>query len=218
MMTRPPATSSPRQVSIGGTLVGAAAPIFVIAEIGNTHEGSFGQAQALMTAAAESGAHAVKLQTHLAEAETVEGAPFPPYFRPVEARRAYFDRIAFDESQYRDLSQLAASLGVVLLSSPFSAEAVDVLDSVGISAYKVPSGEVTNLPYRATSGAWLPSSARAPCAENRSRSSATGAKLATSCTSTICWRRYTVVSADQTSLVSSRWDVALAFQFLTSPE
>jgi N,N'-diacetyllegionaminate synthase len=147
MMTKPLSTHSPRQLSIGGTLVGAGAPVFVIAEIGNTHEGSFGQAQALMTAAAESGAHAVKLQTHLADAETVEGAPFPPYFRPGEARRAYFDRIAFNESQYRDLSQLATSLGVVLLSSPFSAEAVDVLDGVGISAYKVPSGEVTNLPY-----------------------------------------------------------------------
>ena len=147
MTARVPLTNPRRQLSIGGRVVGAGAPVFVIAEIGNTHEGSFGQVQALMTVAAECGAHAVKLQTHLAEAETVEGAPFPPYFRPAETRRAYYRRIAFDDSQYRDLSQLAASLGVVLLSSPFSAEAVDALDAVGISAYKVPSGEVTNLPY-----------------------------------------------------------------------
>jgi N-acetylneuraminate synthase len=119
----------------------------VIAEIGNTHEGSFGQAQALITAAAESGADAVKLQTHIASAETIEDAPFPPYFRPSEARGAYFRRIAFDKAQYHDLVQLAASLNVVLLSSPFSIEAVDFLDAVGIAAHKVPSGEVTNVPY-----------------------------------------------------------------------
>ena len=142
-----PAEGFSRQMSIGGTSVGDGAPVFVIAEIGNTHEGSIGQAQALITAAAESGAHAVKLQTHMADAETVEGAPFPPYFRPGETRRMYFDRIAFDEPQYRDLTQLAASLDVVLLSSPFSPEAVDMLETVGIPAYKVPSGEVTNLPY-----------------------------------------------------------------------
>ena len=91
-------------MSIGGTAVGAGVPVFVIAEIGNTHEGSVGQAQALISAAAECGAHAVKLQTHLADAEMVEGAPFPPYFRPGETRRMYFDRIAFDKAQYRDPS------------------------------------------------------------------------------------------------------------------
>jgi sialic acid synthase SpsE len=52
----------PQQLFIGGKPVGAGAPAFVIAEIGNTHEGSFGQAQALITAAAASGADAVKLQ------------------------------------------------------------------------------------------------------------------------------------------------------------
>lgn len=147
MTTRRASTTSPRQIPIGETPVGDGAPAFVIAEIGNTHEGSFGQAQALISAAAECGASAVKLQTHLADAEMVAGAPFPPYFRPGETRRAYFERIAFDEAQYKDLMQLAASLGVVLLSSPFSPEAVDVLETIGISAHKIPSGEITNLPY-----------------------------------------------------------------------
>lgn len=147
MTTSRSAATSPRQISIGGTPVGDGAPVFVIAEIGNTHEGSFGQAQALITAAAECGANAVKLQTHLADAEMVAGAPFPPYFRPGESRRAYFERISFDETQYAALLSLAASLGIVLLSSPFSSEAVDVLETVGIPAHKIPSGEVTNLPY-----------------------------------------------------------------------
>lgn len=147
MTTSRAVANSPRRISIGGTRVGDGAPAFIIAEIGNTHEGSFGQAQALITAAAECGANAVKLQTHLADAEMVASAPFPPYFRPGESRRTYFERIGFDEAQYKDLLQLAASLGVALLSSPFSPEAVDVLETVGIPAYKIPSGEVTNLPF-----------------------------------------------------------------------
>jgi N-acetylneuraminate synthase len=147
------ATTSPHvgarraPIAIADRTLGDQAPVFVIAEIGNTHEGSIGQAQALIAAAAEAGADAVKLQTHLAEAETTPDAPFPPYFRPSETRHAYYERIAFDRAQYRDLSQFAASVGVVLLSSPFSIGAVELLESIGAPAYKIPSGEVTNLPY-----------------------------------------------------------------------
>jgi N,N'-diacetyllegionaminate synthase len=117
----------------------------IIAEIGSVHDGSFGNACKLIEAAAECGADAVKFQTHIAEAETLANAPAPSYFSG-EPRMAYFRRTAFSEAQHLDLAKVAQSCGVQFLSSPFSNEAVDLLDRVGIDIYKIPSGEVTNLP------------------------------------------------------------------------
>lgn len=119
--------------------------VFVIAEIGSVHDGSFGNAKRLVDAAAERGVNAVKLQTHIAEAETVRGAPPPSYFT-AEPRYEYFERTAFSEEQWRGLAAHSAGCGVELLSSPFSVAAVELLERVGIGRYKIPSGEVTNLP------------------------------------------------------------------------
>ncbi len=119
--------------------------IRVVAEIGSVHDGSFGNALRLIEAAADAGADAVKFQTHIAEAESLPGAPAPGYFSD-EPRIAYFKRTAFTPDQWRDLAAHAASRGVTFLSSPFSIEAVDLLETIGIAAYKIPSGEVSNLP------------------------------------------------------------------------
>ena len=119
--------------------------IKIIAEIGSVHDGSFGNALNLIDAAAASGADAVKFQTHIAEAESVASAPAPSYFS-AEPRLAYFKRTAFTIDQWKALAEHAAVKGVTFLSSPFSLEAVDLLEELGISAYKIPSGEVSNIP------------------------------------------------------------------------
>ena len=117
----------------------------IIAEIGSVHDGSFGNACKLIEAAAAAGADVVKFQTHIAEAETLADAPMPPYFQG-EPRFAYFRRTAFSPAQCRELMQVAASSGVMWISSPFSLEAVDLLEDLGMEVYKIPSGEVSNLP------------------------------------------------------------------------
>lgn len=117
----------------------------IIAEIGSVHDGSFGNAQKLIEAAAEAGADAVKFQTHIAEAETLASAPSPGYFS-AEPRMAYFKRTGFSLDQWHQLAAHAKEHGVTFLSSPFSLEAVDLLEEIGISAYKIPSGEVSNIP------------------------------------------------------------------------
>ena len=119
--------------------------ISIIAEIGSVHDGSFGNAMRLIDAAADAGADTVKFQTHIAEAETLPNAPSPSYFA-AEPRLAYFKRTAFAPEQWKALAGHAESLGVSFLSSPFSLEAVDLLEQVGVAAYKVPSGEVSNVP------------------------------------------------------------------------
>ncbi|NEW91524.1 N-acetylneuraminate synthase family protein [Rhodopseudomonas sp. BR0M22] len=118
---------------------------YVIAEIGSVHDGSFGNACRLIEAAADCGADAVKFQTHIAEAETLLDAPSPSYFS-AEPRADYFRRTGFSTEQWLRLAAVAAAAKVDFLSSPFSLEAVDLLEQVGIGAYKVPSGEVSNVP------------------------------------------------------------------------
>lgn len=117
----------------------------LIAEIGSVHDGSFGNALKLIEAAARHGAGAVKFQTHVAEGETLKDAPMPPYFKG-EPRFDYFRRTAFTLEQWRALAAKCAEEKVLFLSSPFALEAVAVLEAVGVGAYKIPSGEISNLP------------------------------------------------------------------------
>src|SRR5216684_3781234 len=103
----------------------------LIAEIGSVHDGSFGNACKLIEAAAACGADAVKFQTHIAEAETLRDAPAPSYFVG-EPRFEYFRRTGFSREKWRQLRAVCVANGVTFLSSPFSLEAVDLLEEVGI--------------------------------------------------------------------------------------
>ncbi len=111
-----------------------------------THDGSLGQAKCMIKAAAECGVDAVKLQTHISEAETIRNAPKPPYFKG-EGRYEFFKRTAFDMDQWKELKECAKDNKVEFISSPFSIEAIDFLLDLGIDCFKVPSGEITNIPY-----------------------------------------------------------------------
>lgn len=117
----------------------------IIAEAGSVHDGSFGNAAKLVDVVAECGADVIKFQTHIAAAETLANAPMPHFFQS-EPRHAYFQRTAFSVEQWEQLRARCVERGIEFLSSPFSVEAVELLERVGVARYKVPSGEVTNLP------------------------------------------------------------------------
>ena len=119
--------------------------ISIIAEIGSVHDGSFGNAIKAVEVAAACGADIVKFQTHIADAETLPDAPMPSYFRG-EPRINYFRRTAFSLSQWKEIANHCAAQGVQFLSAPFALEAVDLLEEVGADHYKIPSGEVSNVP------------------------------------------------------------------------
>lgn len=119
--------------------------VYIIAEVGNTHEGSLGLAECFIKAAAECGVNAVKFQTHIFDAESLPEAPNPPYFKD-ETRKQYFDRTGFDREGWAWLKRCCAEHNVDFLSSPFSIEAVELLESIGVDSYKIASGEVSNLP------------------------------------------------------------------------
>jgi N-acetylneuraminate synthase len=133
--------------SIGKRDVGGDAPAFVIGEVAQAHDGSLGLAHAFIDAIAEAGADAVKFQTHIAQAESTPSEPFRVRFSTQdESRYAYWQRMEFTEAQWAELARHAGERGLAFLSSPFSLEAVELLERVGVPAWKVGSGEVSNAP------------------------------------------------------------------------
>lgn len=120
---------------------------FIIAEVALAHDGSLGLAHKFIDAAADCGVDAVKFQTHLAEHESSALEPWRVHFSPQDKTRFdYWKRTSFTEEQWAGLKKHADEKGLQFLSTAFSPEAVDLLNRVGVCAWKVASGEVSNLP------------------------------------------------------------------------
>lgn len=119
----------------------------VIGEVALAHDGSLGAAHAYIDAIASSGADAVKFQTHIADAESTLEEPWRVKFSKQDATRYdYWRRTEFSESAWNGLKNHAEEKGLYFLSTPFSVDAVDMLRKVGVSAWKLASGELENLP------------------------------------------------------------------------
>jgi len=120
--------------------------VCIIAEVAQNHDGSLGQAHAFIEAIAKTGADVVKFQTHIAEAESTPEEPFRVKFSYQDKTRYnYWKRMEFTREQWKGLAQHAKDRNLIFLSSPFSLKAVDLLESLGTSAWKVGSGEATNI-------------------------------------------------------------------------
>lgn len=119
----------------------------VVGEVAQSHDGSLGMAHAFIDAIADAGADAVKFQTHIAAAESTPLEPWRVKFSPQDATRYdYWKRMEFSEDGWRGLREHVEKRGLWFLSSPFSLEAAELLDRIGVAAWKVASGEVSNLP------------------------------------------------------------------------
>lgn len=118
---------------------------YIIAEIGQAHEGSLGILYSYIDAIAQTGVDAVKFQMHIAEAESSEYEPFRIQFSLEDKTRFdYWKRMSFSLEQWRAIKQYCESLGLDFICSPFSNLAVDWLEEIGIQQYKIGSGEVNN--------------------------------------------------------------------------
>lgn len=119
--------------------------IFIIAEVGQAHEGSLGIAHSYIDALVKTGVDAVKFQTHIAEAESSAIEPFRIKFSYEDKTRyEYWQRMEFTSEQWAGLKEHCDNAGVEFISSPFSIAAINILESLGVSRYKVGSGEVEN--------------------------------------------------------------------------
>lgn len=144
MLNEPSARSG---FDVGGRRVGGGADCLVIAEVAQAHDGSLGLAHAFIDAIARAGADAVKFQTHIAAEESTPAEPWRVRFSPQdESRYDYWRRMEFTPEQWAGLARHAAERNLLFLSSPFSFAAVDLLHRIGVPAWKVASGEVSNLP------------------------------------------------------------------------
>ena len=121
------------------------APCAIIAEVAQAHDGSLGMAHAFIDSIANCGADAVKFQTHIAAAESTLDEPWRTRFTSQdETRLDYWRRMEFTEAQWVELKKHATDRGLLFLSSPFSIDAVDMLERIGVAAWKVASGETNN--------------------------------------------------------------------------
>lgn len=133
--------------SICGKPVGEGEKALVIAEVAQAHDGSLGLAHSFIDAAAKAGADAIKFQTHIANAETTLEEDWRVKFSYEDKDRfSYWKRMEFTPEQWAGLKKHADEAGLIFLSSPFSADAIDILSNLDMGAWKVASGELTNLP------------------------------------------------------------------------
>ena len=120
--------------------------IYLIAEIGQAHDGSLGLLHSYIDAVAQSGVHAIKFQMHIAEAESSIHEPFRVKFSyEDETRFDYWKRIEFTLDQWKEIKKHCDEVGLDFICSPFSNLAVEWLEEIDVKYYKIGSGEVSNL-------------------------------------------------------------------------
>ena len=120
--------------------------IYIIGEIGQAHEGSFGMAHSYIDALAESGVDAVKFQMHIAEAESSKNEVFRvPFPYSTETRMEYWKRMEFTVEQWISLKKHCVDRNLDFLATPSCIQAVELLEKLDVSRYKVGSGDTFNL-------------------------------------------------------------------------
>lgn len=125
---------------------------FIIAEAGVNHNGSIELAKALIAKGAEAGVDAVKFQSFKADKLVTVNAEKAEYQvantgNNEENQYQMIKKLELDYDKHQELMDYATSLGVMFLSSAFDLESIDLLKDLGLDIFKIPSGEITNLPY-----------------------------------------------------------------------
>lgn len=125
--------------------------IFIIAEAGDNHNGNLELAFQLVDKAAQAGADCVKFQTFVTEEVISKRAEKAEYQKEStgadESQYEMVKKLELSFDNFRLLQQYAKEKGLTFLSTPFDIPSVDFLNSIAIPCFKIPSGEITNLPY-----------------------------------------------------------------------
>ena len=140
-----------RPISVAGRGIGPGYPCFVVAEAGVNHNGEPEKTFRLVDAAVRAGADAVKFQTFTAEQLATRDAPKAGYQAEVtgsgESQFEMLRRLELSAEAHRELLAYSRQHGILFMSTPFGEDSADLLDELGIAVFKIPSGEITNLPF-----------------------------------------------------------------------
>ncbi len=125
--------------------------VFIIAEAGVNHNGSIELAKKLIDVGAEAGVDAVKFQSFKAEKLATKYAAKAKYQKETtgqdESQYEMLKRLELDYSKHKQLIDYCNSKNIMFLSSPFDIESAELLQSLNMEIFKVPSGEIENVPY-----------------------------------------------------------------------
>ncbi len=125
--------------------------VFIIAEAGVNHNGSIELAKKLIDVASEAGANAVKFQTFKAEKLVSKKADKAAYQKETtDSNESQYDmikKLELDLQTHQKLLAYCKTKNIMFLSTPFDHESIELLDNLGLRIFKIPSGEITNLPY-----------------------------------------------------------------------
>ncbi len=125
--------------------------VFIIAEAGVNHNGSLELARKLVDAAVGAGADAVKFQTFKADKLVSRNAQKAEYQKQTtaadESQYEMIKKLELDENAHRELIHYCNEKQIMFLSTPFDHDSIDMLSNFGMPIFKIPSGEITNLPY-----------------------------------------------------------------------
>lgn len=140
-------------LQIAGRQIGPGHPCFIIAEAGVNHDGDITEAVRLIDAAVQAGADAVKFQTFVAERLVTVDAPSAPYQRtaPGSPQKQFemLKPLELSPADHRQLQARCLERGIIFLSTPFDEGSADMLDELSLPAFKISSGDLTNLPLLA---------------------------------------------------------------------
>lgn len=138
-----------RSINISGRKIGDGQPVFIVAEAGVNHNGSMTLAKKMIDAAKAAGADAVKFQTFKAEELATKRAPKAGYQKKRVKGKSHYEmlkELELSAEDFKQLSYYSSRKKIIFLSTPFDALSADLLDKIGMPAFKISSGEITNLP------------------------------------------------------------------------
>jgi len=125
--------------------------VFIIAEVGVNHNGSIKLAKKLIDVASESGADAVKFQTFKAEKLVSKSAEKADYQKQTtnnsESQFDMIKKLELDLDTHKELISYCKTKNIMFLSTPFDHDSIELLNDLELPIFKIPSGEITNLPY-----------------------------------------------------------------------
>lgn len=125
--------------------------IFIIAEAGVNHNGSIETAKKMVDTAKEAGADAVKFQAFKAESLVTASAPKAEYQKrttgSAESQFEMLKKLELDYDAHRQLLKYCREKDIIFISTPFDKDSADMLYRLGVAIFKIPSGEIINIPY-----------------------------------------------------------------------